>query len=203
MKTEKEFLPRDIRSKIDGKPDYRRFAYVLERDIKVALGELVRYALFLSEDEAAYVSAASPGTKQIFDEMLEDMVSLLGIDAKDMDEQSKRLVSPREFTRSCLDSPEIDDQFRVLASRLKSLKVKQQTEVDYVLTEYLKSTNYKGGMPGLQRFMKEFIGAEFVKGNKYKWKDPEGTSFTKSKGRLANRLTELKKITAHSRLTPK
>jgi hypothetical protein len=193
VKTDNEYVPIDLSVVLDGKPDYRRFADVLENDTKISLGDLIRYALNFSEDEAAYVSAASPGTKQIFDEMLEDMVSLLGIEAECLDDQKKRLVSPRRFARRCQNNLAVNDQFRNIAKRLHDLKSKQQTETDYVLTEYLKSTNNEGGMPGLQRYMKEVLHAEFIPGDRWRWTDPEGAPHKISKSRLENRLSELKK----------
>ena len=69
---------------------------------------------------------------------------------------------------------------------------KRQTELDYVLSEFLKKAGNAGGAPALYRFMVDEMGAEFLPGNKFRWTDPTGEEFTLSKKRLVNRLSELR-----------
>jgi len=69
---------------------------------------------------------------------------------------------------------------------------KRQTELDYVLSEFLKKAGNAGGAPALYRFMVDEMGAEFLPGNKIRWTDPTGEEFTLSKKRLLNRLSELR-----------
>ena len=193
------------------KPDYRRFIQVFVSDTKTSLKELAEYVLNLDE------TAMTDPPKEYF-RVLQDMNTELGINAEDVGELPGKLVSPREFIKKCprhYFNPASDgglmctrqsaclwwvdwpSKYPKLAAKLKTLdkaKRKQQTEVDYVLTEYLKATDYNGGMPGLQRHLVSKIHAEFIPANNtYIWTDPEGTPYTRSKSRLENRLSELKK----------
>jgi len=67
------------------------------------------------------------------------------------------------------------------------------TEVDFILKKFLDVTNGTGGKAQLIRYMTDTVGAEFLHGEKWKWKDPTGKPHIKSAKRLLNRLSQLKK----------
>jgi hypothetical protein len=190
-------IPDDIQCILREIPDYRWFIRVFARDIQTSLGRLVKCVLNLGED-----AMTNPPVE--FNEILRYMNTELEIN-KEFALLPEKRISPWKFIEKC--PPRYFDpasqchhwvnwptKHQKLATWLKtSGKSKQtETEVDYVLRAYLKSTDYSGGMPGLQRYMVEIIHAKFIPGNKYRWTDPEGAPHTKSKSRLENRLSELK-----------
>lgn len=194
-----------------GKPDYRRFIQVYVSDTKTRLGKLAEYVLNLEEGAITNPPADQPmpsvSLVTMFNDLLDDMNTALGINENDHGKLPERMVRPREFIEKCPPhyfNSASDCRWWVgwpsKYPKIAALKVsgkakrKQQTEVTYVVTEYLKATDYKGGMPGLKRFMVDEIHAEFISAdNEYTWTDPEGISYTKSKSRLENRLSDLKR----------
>ncbi len=194
-----KWIPHDVNITFGKILDWPRFIKVLGTNTKTSLKELVRFALNLYDKKMA----VSP---RAFDHLLDDMATRLNIKTNSREELREWRVRPKQFMERCLEDnfaydSECQHWYNLLLKHPKIAKFinlqqvrKQQTEVTYVVTEYLKATDYKGGMPGLKRFMVDVIHAEFISAdNKYTWTDPECTSYTKSKSRLENCLSELKR----------
>lgn len=193
------WIPHDVNITFGKILDWPRFIEVLGTNTDTSLEKLVRFALNLYDKKMA-VSLTE------FDQLLDDMATKLSIETNSREELREWRVRPKQFMERCLEDnfaydSECQHWYNLLLKHPKIAKFinlqqvrKQQTEVTYVVTEYLNTTDYKGGMPGLKRFMVDVIHAEFISAdNKYTWTDPEGTSYTKSKSRLENCLSELKR----------
>lgn len=88
------WIPDDFRHIFGEIPDYRRFITVLVRDIATPLGSLAELVLNLGEASIHELPAK-------FENLLEDMNTLLDLGVNETGALSDQLVSPREFIEKC------------------------------------------------------------------------------------------------------